>query len=964
MRATRAPLPLDAGPRVLEQDTTMTTPPFDPFVRECLDHDEELRGRVKLLGALIGDVVREQAGAPIFDAVETLRRGFIEQRSTPNAEALQKLRDFIAGLSNDQLSPVIRAFAIYFQLVNTAEESFQHLRRRRIAARGGDLWKGSFDTELKRLVEAGITRAELDTLLRDLRYMPVFTAHPTEAKRNVIRNQLRGVFESLRLLDSPATTIDGHARATRKLTASLQALWKTDEVRRTKPRAALEVRNGLHYYEVALFDAIPEVYRRLQGAIERAYGEAPGASVELPAVFRFGSWIGGDRDGNPYVTAETTRYAACQQHKTIIQLYLRQLEPLIRTITHSADFAPPSAAFLEKLEQDEALYAEHGHEPIRVWNPEMYRRKLIIMRARLEENLQCAKESLDGPRVPRSELAYADDAEFVRDLELIRESLLSHGDRATADGELLDVLRLARTFGFYLARLDIRQEAGVHTAAVADILRVAGIESRYDELSPAQRLQLLSERIREGIPSIEFDALEPMTREVLSTLRTVRDLRRDISPKIIGRYVISMASTAADVMAVLFLASYMGLVRRTRDGWSSQIAVSPLFETIQDLERIEPVLSTLLDNPLYRTLREAYGGPQEVMLGYSDSAKDGGILASAWNLYRAQKKIVEVCSARDVHVRIFHGRGGTVGRGGGPTHDAILAQPEGTVQGQIKFTEQGEVLSHKYANVETAIFELSLGLTGLIQASRNLVRMPAAEDPSFLETMSTLAATGEEAFRELTERTPGFLDYFYEATPLTEIGQLNIGSRPSHRKKKDRSKKSVRAIGWVFSWGQSRHTLPAWYGIGSALRRFRETQGEGADTQLKRMYREWPFLRALISNVQMSLTKADLGIAGNYARLTADRKTGDTVYSMIASEYALTVAQVCSIAEVDVLLADDPLLQRSLARRDPYLDPLNYIQLELLARRRDGADEEAREAALDPLLRSINAIAAGLRNTG
>lgn len=937
-----------------------TTSAADPFVRECLDRDDELRGRVKLLGALLGDAIREQAGDAIFDAVERLRRGFIEQRRVTDDQELERLRGFIASLEPEQLSPVIRAFAVYFQLVNTAEESFQHLKRRHIASQGGSLWRGSFDTELKRLKEAGIQRGELDELFRDLRYMPVFTAHPTEAKRNVIRNQLRGIFESIRLLDTPASTIDGHERAVRKLRAGIQTLWKTDEVRHTKPSVALEVRNGLHYYEVALFDAIPEVYRRLQAAVERAYDEEPGTSADLPAMFRFGSWIGGDRDGNPFVTAETTRYAACQQHKKILQLYIRRLEPLIRTVTHSADFAPPSAAFLEKLEQDEALYAEHGDEQIRVWNPEVYRRKLIIMRSRLEANLQRTRKGQSNNHQP---LAYPDDAEFVRDLELVRDSLLGHGDQATADGDLLDLIRLARTFGFYLARLDLRQEAGVHTAAVADILRVAGVESNYETLNPAQRLQLLSERIREGIPNIENEALEPMTREVLATLKAARDLRKGISPRIIGRYVISMASSASDVMAVLFLASHMGLVRRTTTGWSCQIAVSPLFETIQDLERIEPVLSALLDDPLYQTLRESYGGPQEVMLGYSDSAKDGGILSSAWNLYRAQRKIVEVCSARDVHVRIFHGRGGTVGRGGGPTYEAILAQPEGTVQGQIKFTEQGEVLTSKYSNVETAVYELTLGLTGLLQASRHLVRDPAVDEPSFLETMASLASHGEEAFRELTERSEGFLDYFYEATPVTEIGLLNIGSRPSHRKKKDRSKSSVRAIGWVFGWAQSRHTLPAWYGIGTALARWREEHPGGAD-QLRRMYEEWPFLRALTSNVQMALTKADLGIAESYAALTVDPAAGAKVYGMIHAEYERTKTELLSLASIDSLLSEDPLLQRSLKRREPYLDPLNYIQLELLKRYRRARDEDVRQRALDPLLRSINAIAAGMRNTG
>ena len=937
----------------------------DPFVDACVKHDSALRGRVKLLGQLLGDVISSQSGGEILRTVERLRKGFLQLRDQPDPVRLARLKKFIGKLSPDALRPVIRAFSIYFQLVNNAEESFQHRQRRRIAATGGVLWKGSFDACLRDLRDMGVDPDELQDLFEEIRYMPVFTAHPTESKRRSIMLQTRRIFESNDALDAPSTSIDHKEVHTRNLRTHIQALWKTDEVRPSRPDVRHEIRMGMHHFKESLFDAVPVVYRRLEGAVHRAYRDHPDfRGIDLPAMLRFGSWIGGDRDGNPNVTAETTREAIFTQHLTILNAYRVRVKRLIGILTQSQNFCSPSPAFLASLGEDDEYRAAFDKDWPARFPEEPYRRKLYIMELRLLQAGRRAAGLLEGVESDAAATGYLREEDFQHDLALIRDSLISHGDGDAANAELLDLIRLARVFGFYLARLDIRQESSVHTEAVAEILATLGVEADYAALDETQRLRLLG-RLIEAPPLLtDRSELSAMTQEVLRVFDTVEELQRIVSPLVIGRYVISMAHQASDVMHVMFLASLSGLCGRQDDVFVCRIGVSPLFETLDDLARIEPVMSRLLDDQVYRRLLRKHGSLQEVMLGYSDSAKDGGIVASSWLLYRAQQRVIAIGQSRDVRIRLFHGRGGTIGRGGGPTHDAIRSQPAGTLLGHIKFTEQGEVLSTKYSNRETAIYELSVGLTGTVSASTGLIRKTRADDPDFHRVMQELAEQGEQAYRRLTEQTPGFLDYFYEATPVSEIALLNIGSRPSHRARGDRSKSSVRAIAWVFGWAQARQTLPGWYGLGSAL----EASCAGHRKRLKtmrRMYRDWPFFRALLSNTQMALFKSRMDIAREYAELCSDETVSREVFGMIEAEYRRTVKWICKVAEVDELLDDNPLLKTSWSRRDAYLDPLNHIQLELLERYRNPETRELdREASLDPLLRTINAIAGGMRNTG
>ena len=613
---------------------------------------------------------------------------------------------------------------------------------------------------------------------------------------------------------------------------------------------------------------------------------------------------------------------------------------------------------------DQAMLGSSVAELEKPYLQEPYRHKLALMKYRMECALMQVRQHLRGePELPNRH-AYPGITAFLDDLRLIDASLRGHGDAAIADLELHDLIRLAETFGFHLMQLDVRQESGRHTEAVADILAAAlGLD--YHALAENQRLDLLSEAIAApGGLMYDSATLPPSSRETLETFEVMARMRREIGPDCFGKYVISMTHNASHVMEVMLLAAQSGLIGRLGGHWHCHIGVSPLFETIDDLNRIEAVLARLFDTPVYRELLRVSGDSQEIMLGYSDSCKDGGILASAWGLSRAQRQIIAIAEQHGLKCRLFHGRGGTVGRGGGPTHEAILAQPPDTVRGQIKFTEQGEVLFYRYNNMETAIYELTMGVTGLLKASVSLVQPVQRDHPEDLAVMDELARIGELGYRELTERTPGILDYFYEATPVGEIGGLNIGSRPSHRKKGDRSKNSVRAIGWVFSWAQSRQTFPAWYGIGLSLSTWCAGKPERLET-LRSMYRDWPFFRNLLSNAQMALSKSDMSIAKEYAGLCVDPETGKRIYSLIDGEHQRCVKWILEIAETDRLLAENPELAASLHRRDAYLGPLNYLQVFLLRKVREIDPKHSGESSwMKPLLRSINAIAAGMRNTG
>lgn len=927
--------------------------------------DKELRSRVRLFGNLLGEVLASQAGQDVLGAVETLRKGYIRLRKEDNPPLRARLAKKIDQLDPDTLSHVVRAFNLYFSLVNIAEEAFQHKERRRHVRQGGPLWRGSFDHTLREFSAQGISATAFQSLLDRTLYLPVFTAHPTESKRRAVMHALRGIFLTAEKLDGPRMGKIEREVIINDLRNQIQVLWKTDEVRVHKPTVEDEIRNGLFYFRECLFNAVPRVYRYLEQSIQRVYGKKE--NVRLPGILQFGSWIGGDRDGNPFVKPATTEYALRQHMSEVLCEYLRRVEDLRSKLTHSSRLVTLSPAFIKSIEHDlERWPGISGEHPNR-FSHEPYRRKLFIIHNRLHHNLDLTRARIENTaQVDEKDYPwrYSDEQEFLADLQLIRDSLISHGDEAIARADLLDLIRLVETFGFFLLHLDIRQESTRHSEAVAELCSKLATGQDYNTLDENARIALLCELISDTATKINRDDLSESTQETLQVLDVMARMRDEVSANAFGTYVISMTHCASHVLELMWLASLCGLAGKRDGEWFCNIQISPLFETIEDLTHIEEVMTRLLDEPVYVKLLKASGNLQEIMLGYSDSCKDGGILASGWSLYQAQQKIIRIADSHGVECRLFHGRGGTLGRGGGPTHDAILSQPAGTVHGQVKFTEQGEVLSYKYSNEETAVYELSMGLTGLLKASRHLLQPEPADDSEYADIMSQLANDGEQAYRDLIDHTEGLLDYFYECTPVSEIGLLNIGSRPSHRKKQDRSKSSIRAIPWVFGWAQSRHTLPAWYGIGSALHCF-ANQAETNLNKLRDLYRDWPYFRAMLGNTQMSLAKAEMEIARQYVSLSEHPQQAQAIYRQIREEHDRTLELVKKVSGVNCLLEDIPALALSLSRRDPYLDPLNHIQVKLLGRVRDDrAGEDERERWMEPLLRSINAIASGMRNTG
>jgi phosphoenolpyruvate carboxylase len=925
------------------------------------NRDKQLRARVKLLGNILGKVITKQVGEETFNAVEKLRKGYIELQTNDNPELRSELKSFIESRDPDQLNLIIRAFNLYFSLVNLAEEEHQYHERQSQLISDGPFWTGSVLNTVGEFKEQGLDANQVQELLNKLNYIPVFTAHPTESKRRSVMDNLRRLFLDISKLNEADDYNNEYEKESvyQQLESQVQVLWQTDEVRREKPTVEDEIRNGIYYFRKSLFDAVPQVYRYMERALAKHY---PGDEIETPNFLTFGSWIGGDRDGNPFVTHDTTVKALLLQTRAVLYEYQNRIFDLSSKLTHSRHLSNISQEIINRstIVDSDLIESVFKSRPERFKN-EPYRRFLYLMDGRLKQNLDYVEAQLNNKPIDKGQFAYQSEDEFLADLELIHQSLCDHGDENVANEELQDLIRLVKTFGFFLMRLDIRQESDVHTDAVADLLAHLNID--YNALSEQEKLTLLAEHVASAtIIDTQHLALKDMTKEVLEVFNVIREMRKEISPKAFNNYIISMTHQASHVMEVLFLAHQAGLAGYNAGEPYCDINISPLFETIVDLEHIVPVTQALFENETYKALLNASGNEQEIMLGYSDSAKDGGNLSSAWSLYQAQREIMDLVDQHGVDCRLFHGRGGTVGRGGGPTHFAILSQPTGTVRGSIKFTEQGEVLSYKYSNSETAMYELSLGVTGLMKASTNLVKSVNADKPEYLEAMAQLSKDGEFNYRELTDNTEGFFDFFYEATPVTEIGLLNIGSRPSHRKKGNLSKSSIRAIPWIFGWAQARLTFPAWQGTGYAIDKWIEAQGED---RLKEMCENWPFFSAIMSNIQMALLKTDLDVGAEYTKLGQDQAIAQKIYSMIAEEHSRSVERILQITESEYLMADNPTIQLSLKRRNPYLVPLNNIQMVLLGRFKDESrTQEEQEMWLSPLLNSINAIAAGMRNTG
>ena len=924
-------------------------------------NDKQLRTTVKLLGTLLGNVIKTHAGKEVYNAVEKLRKGFIGLRENENSVKHDQLIKYIGKLNRNTLTDVIRSYSKYFALVNVTEEAFQHISRERHLKSGYESWDGSFDSTLREFIDQKINGQDLQELLRHLKYIPVFTAHPTEAKRRSEMHLMRRIFSMILELQQYKGQSIKKEELLEKLESEILILWKTDEVRLKKPPVIDEVENGLYYFRTSLFKAIPQIYRDLEKAIYRKYQDDPiNNEIEVPSFIRFGSWIGGDRDGNPFVTPEVTCQAVYMHAETVITEYIELTKELSKYLTHSIQHTDLSKAFLESLAMDDKYSKDAHYNSTQDFIKEPYRRKLKFMEFRLNQSLKTIRDYKNKSGYKEREHAYKNEQELLKDLYLIRDSLAHDKDEKLIDFGLKDLIRLVETFGFFLVNLDIREESTKHSNAIHEIINLL-TNKDYLSLDESNRMIILESIIRSDfkIDSI-YKKLSKDTKTVVDVFLTMVKLRKEISEEAFGHYIISMTHEASHILEVLAIAKLTGMVAKNdKKGWVSSVKISPLFETIDDLSRISPILEKLLDNDLYKEILKNIENRQEIMLGYSDSCKDGGILSSSWSLYKAQKEITEISKKYSIECRMFHGRGGTVGRGGGPTHNAIIAQPDGTVNGMIKITEQGEVLSYKYASYETAVYELEMAIGGLMKASQHIVSEESKADNVIEKSMELMSQKGEEHYRELTDNTPGLIDYFYEATPVQELGQLNIGSRPSHRNTGDRSKQSIRAIPWVFGWSLSRHTLPAWYGLGSAIKQVLDDDEKNLSL-LQNMYKKWPYFNVLLDNIRMALAKADLNIAKDYSELAEDQKSAKIIIDKIQREYHLTKKLLLKITNTSELLSALSPISLSIHRRMPYLDPLNYIQVKLLKECRKNNNQDL----FDPLLRSIHAIAKGMKNTG
>ncbi|WP_298973637.1 phosphoenolpyruvate carboxylase [uncultured Psychrobacter sp.] len=922
--------------------------------------NELLRERIRLLGSFLGEAISRQSGEDTLNTIETLRQGFIQERREHNDGQKQQLIELIASLDNQTLKNVIRAFSIYFFLANLTEENYLREQRRVMRAESNQSWEGSFRRTLSECRERQIEPEQIKELIDQLKFIPVFTAHPTEARRRTTMNILQTLYEHTDAMGVYPEGSRAFEQAKQKTAETIDLLWSSDEVRTRKPLVYDEINNGLHYFDASLFTAIPKVYRNIKDAIVEIYPEL--SDYALPAFVNFGSWIGGDRDGNPFVTHETTEMAVLMHANTVLRHYQVLIRKLRRELIHSDSIVTIAPEIYERIkdysELDQQVFCYNPDD----YNHEPYRRLLSLILAKIKATNQYIQSQ--GTDENAAKDAYLSPAALLDDLRLIRKSVNTH-DSAHAEGLLLDTIRLVKTCGFHLAALDIRQDSGYHGEVIADIFANASNLPDYKALSEAERQEWLTRLLQKpGTPLIYTDNLSEQTREQLALMQSVAKLRKLVGDDTFGSYVISMTNNASQLLEVLLLMRFAGLSGINDDGHLfAALPVAPLFETIEDLKNIDKIMPTVLDNPLYRELLEHSGNIQEIMLGYSDSSKDGGIITSAWQLYSAQQTITRIANQYGISTRLFHGRGGSVSRGGGSTHQAIAAQPAGTLNGQIKFTEQGEVLYAKYANPDTAVFELTMGITGALKASSSrFVAQPAQLD-SYEALFADLADAGEQQYRALTDNTDGFYQFYSEATPVQEISLLNIGSRPAHRKKGLPSKSTIRAIPWVFGWSLARFTLPAWYGVGTALESVKQNEG-----LMKEMNKNWPFFSAFISNIEMAFTKSEMNIAHAYSHLYKDERLRTQVMQAVEHEHALTHSGLNSLLEQTSLLSTQQELAASLQWRNAYLDPINYIQIELLKRMRQPDNNNAKStdklAVEDPLIRSINALAAGLRNTG
>jgi len=912
------------------------------------DKDQPLRYDIRLLGRILGETIRSQEGERVFNLVEQIRQCAIRFHRDEDEAARHELASTLSDLPPDQTIRIIRGFGYFSHLANLAEDQ-HHIRRTRAHAMAASAPReGTMAYALAHARDSGVSRTKLQSFFDGALCSPVLTAHPTEVRRKSSIDREMEVADLLAERDRMQLTPDELATNRKALRRAVLTLWQTSVLRKTRLRVVDEVTNGLSYYDYTFLNELPRFYAELEDRLGSIDPSWEGMSV--PSFLRMGSWIGGDRDGNPFVTAEILREALRMQSKRALGFYLDELHLLGGELSMDRRSVGVTAELGALAERSPDRSQQRQDEP--------YRRAIAGMYARLAATAW-ALDRLESPRHAVGEAPpYGEARELGADLAAIYESLARHGSLPVARGRLRALRRAVDVFGFHLAAIDLRQNSDVHERVLTELFALTGSGIRYGELDEEARVALLLEELKTARPlASPFLAYSDETRSELAILAEAAEAHRRYGKTAVPNYVISKADGVSDVLEVAVLLKESGMLR-PREG-ALDVDIVPLFETIDDLRNCGRVMDRLLALGDYARLLEARGRMQEVMLGYSDSNKDGGFLTSSWELYKAELALVETFRRHGVTLRLFHGRGGSVGRGGGPSYQAILAQPQGAVQGSIRVTEQGEVIAAKYSNAEVGRRNLEIIAAATLEATLLQPDQPAPR-PHYIEAMEELSAQAYRAYRRLVYETEGFERYFWESTVIGEIANLNIGSRPASRKNSRRIE-DLRAIPWVFSWSQCRLMLPGWYGFGTAVRNWIATHEQDGLDLLRTMYREWPFFRMLLSNMDMVLAKSDIAIASRYAELVADVELRDSVFAQLRAEWQGSIDALLAITGQRALLEHNALLARSIRNRFPYLDPLNHVQIALLRRHRAG---ETDDSVVQGIHLSINGIAAGLRNSG
>ncbi|MDB5973364.1 MAG: phosphoenolpyruvate carboxylase [Nevskia sp.] len=916
------------------------------------DKDDPLREDIRLLGRILGDTVRGQLGDAAFELIERIRQTSIRFHRDADESARTELEEMLRGLSHDQTIQVVRAFSYFSHLANIAEDQ-HHIRRSRahLIAQSAPR-EGSIACAIGRAYDAGLGRAELGAFFDSALVSPVLTAHPTEVQRKSILNCQMVIARLLNERDRMQLTPEEKEANADALRRAVLTLWLTRMRRLVKLSVIDEVENGLTYYDYTFLRELPKFYTSLEDQLAKR--DPAWDAVELPSFMRVGSWIGGDRDGNPFVTAPVLEKALAMQSEVALRYYLDELQALGSQLSLAQRLSPASEALVELAERAPDQSSHGGDEP--------YRRAISGIHARVwathaallgfEPRRGHARQTVAPAK------AYAAVAELSEELDVIHRSLCDNGAMALARGRLRQLRRAVRVFGFSLAPIDLRQNSEVHARVVGELMEVARPGTGYNGLDEEARIILLCQELATTRPLVSpyVDYSEETCSE-LDIFRAAHQAHRRYGRESVPNCIISQTNGVSDLLEAALLAKEAGLLRPGEQ--VLDVNIIPLFETIADLQNSGSVMERLLGLPEYARLLPSRANAQEVMLGYSDSNKDGGFLTSGWELYKAEIGLLEVFRRHKLRLRLFHGRGGSVGRGGGPSYQAILAQPGGAVQGQLRLTEQGEVISAKYGNPEVGRRNLEVLAAATLEATA-LAPRDAAPKAEYLAVMDELSAHAFRAYRGLVYETEGFEQYFRESTVIAQIADLNIGSRPASRKKST-AITDLRAIPWVFSWSQSRVMLPGWYGFGFAVSAFLDSHPADGLQRLREMYREWSFFSTLLSNLDMVLAKTDMAIASRYAALVKDETLRSGIFKRIVAERDSTIGTLLRITETQELLDSNPLLKRSIRNRFPYLDPLNHVQVELLRRCGDG-DQDDRVRRGTHL--SINGIAAGLRNSG